>query len=218
VSPRKWPLSVIGLDPSLTSFGAACLYGPNAVTLHRLKPVKGMTGHERLRWLLAAVEGLAFGCDVAVVEGAVLIAAGGGESRIATAGLHWMVRHRLWEIGVPYAVVTPATRAKYVTGNGAAGKDLCLAAAVKRFAPLFPGTDDDALPVLDGNDKADALTLAVMGAEYYGQPAVRMPADRTALLRANRTTKGHAGEPVIAWPQLKREAAPLSAASSGEGS
>jgi hypothetical protein len=170
--------------------------------------MRNMTGHERLRWLLAAVEGCAFGCDLAVVEGAVLLAQGGGDTRIATAGLHWLVRHRLWETGVPYAVVAPATRAKWITGNGSAGKDLCLTAAAKRFAPLFPGRGDDDLPFLDGNDKADALTLAAMGSAAYGDHLVPMPADRTALLHAARTTKGHKGEPAISWPAIKREGYP----------
>ena len=104
-----------------------------------------------------------------------------------------------WKEEVPYAIVTPATRMKWLTGKGNTPKDMCLAAAIKRF-PMADVT---------GNDVADALTLAAMGCQYYGHPLVTMPADRTALLTAKRTSKGHAGEPVIDWPEIKREGVPL---------
>jgi Holliday junction resolvasome RuvABC endonuclease subunit len=188
------PLAIIGLDPSLTSFGIARTSGPDCLPdLHRVRPKT--RGHERLALILREVERLAFGADLAVIEGAVLVAAGGGESRIALAGLHWQVRHRLWEIHVPYAVVPPATRIKYLTGTGNAPKDMCLAATIR----LFPLAD------VDGNDKADALALAQMGADAHGEPLVPVPKDRTALLHAKRTVKNHRGEPVIDWPAINRE-------------
>lgn len=189
---RRHP-RIIGLDPSLTSFGFA-LVNPApgiAPTLTRLRPKT--RGHERLALILQTVTAMAAECDLAVMEGAVLVAKGGGENRLALAGLHWQVRHRLWEIGVPYAVVAPTTRAKYITGNGAAGKEDCLIAVLKRF----PGA------VVSGNDEADALTLAAMGAEYLGFPLAPMPAAATALLRAARADKNHRGEPVIAWPEMR---------------
>lgn len=190
-----WPLRIAGLDPSLTSFGLGITEGPGNVTLLRFRPKT--RGHERLNDILEKITDYAAQCDIAVVEGAVLIAAGGGENRLAISGLHWMVRHKLWELGVPYAVVAPSTRSKYITGNGGASKEDCLVAAIKRF----PDAN------VDGNDVADALTLAQMGADAYGQPLVSMPQDRTALLHAARTTKGHKGEPVIDWPKIKLEEA-----------
>jgi Holliday junction resolvasome RuvABC endonuclease subunit len=185
------PLRVAGLDPSLTSFGIAVISGPDLTPmLYRLRPAP-MRGHERIAFLLGEVASMVIGCDLAVVEG-VLANMAGAEAHLNLAGLHWMIRHRLWEIGLPYAVVTPSTRRKWLTGNGNASKDDCLVATVKRF----PRAE------ISGNDTADALTLAAMGVAAYGEHYVQMPQDRTALLHAARTDKHHRGEPVIDWPPV----------------
>jgi crossover junction endodeoxyribonuclease RuvC len=186
------PLRVGGLDPSLSSFGAAVACGPDvSPLLYRLKPKPRQVGHERLDFLLTGVAELVEGCDMVVIEG-VLAGMLGAETHMNLIGLHHLLRHLLWGMGIPYAVVSAKTRAKYITGNGSAEKDECLLAAVRRF------------PMADvaGNDQADALTLAAMGSEYYGQPLVTMPQDRTALLRAKRTDLKHKGQPVIVWPLL----------------
>jgi hypothetical protein len=206
-------LRVGGLDPSLTSFGMAVACGNPLVPPVLCRVRTKMTGHERVHELEMQVASFMRGCDVVAVEGAVLVAAGGGENRIAVLGLHGMVRQWLWELGIPYAVITPALRAKWITGDGGAGKDDCLAAAIQRFRPLFPGASDpDAPPVLHGNDEADALTLAAMTAQHYGQPLVPMPAARTALLTATRPVKGkpNVRVPVIEWPALASAGASLS--------
>jgi Holliday junction resolvasome RuvABC endonuclease subunit len=197
-------LAVIGLDPSLTSFGIARTNGPDCLPdLHRIKPRDRSKDeplrefqHQRLAGLLREVETLARGADLAVVEG-VLAGMPGAENHLNLAGLHWQVRHRLWEIHVPYAVITPSTRMKYLTGRGAGvEKTECALAAAKRF----PMAD------ITGTDTADALTLAQMGADAYGEPLVQMPADRTALLHARRVKNPRKGEPVIDWPAINREA------------
>jgi crossover junction endodeoxyribonuclease RuvC len=121
--------------------------------------------------------------DVVVIEG--LSFGSKGSAVTDLAGLHWLVRHTLWKTGVPYAVVAHPTMAKWLTGKGNAGKDECLAAAIKRF-PLADIT---------GNDEADALTLAAMGCARYKRPLVQMPADRTVVLSA------------VEWPQLNRRTA-----------
>lgn len=184
------PLTIAGLDPSLTSFGVAITHGPaGEVFLERLRPGK-MREHERLNFLLGSAEGLVGYADVAVVEGLSL--GSKGSAVTALAGLHWLVRHMLWRLGIPYAVVPPYKRCKYITGQSLAPKDECLAAVIKRF----PEID------VHGNDEADALTLAQMAADAYGQPLVQMPQDRTDTLRALSTSKGHKGEPAILWPEL----------------
>lgn len=177
-------MKIAGLDPSLTSFGIAVTEGPGQVELIRLRT--RLRGHERIVYLLDALDDHVAGCDVAAVEDVVILAAG-RDARVNLAGLHWMVRHRLWERGIPYAVVAPSTRAKWLTGNGHAGKDECLAAAIKRFT----------MADITGNDEADALTLAAMCGDAYGCPLVKMPQDRTALLHDKRN-----GQPKVAWPRL----------------
>lgn len=179
--------SVLGLDQSLTSFGAACVSSTGAVELHRWRPA-GRRGHERLQWLLDNVEQVSGRCDFAVIEGLAFGAK--GSSLLELAGLFHMVRHRLWQLGVPYAVVAPSSRMKYLTGKGQADKDTCLLAVVRRF----PGIE------VDGNDMADALTMAAMGADWAGYPLAPMPvAHRSVLTALNK------GRPVIDWPVLGKE-------------
>jgi Holliday junction resolvasome RuvABC endonuclease subunit len=190
-------LRVCGLDPSLTSFGGAVTCGP-AVSPELFRFKTKLMGHARLDYLLGEVTSIARDCDVAVIEG-VLSHMPGAEAHLNLAGLHWLVRHRLHELGVPYAVIPPSTRMKWLTGKGNAEKDDCLTTAIKRFT----------LADIGGNDHADALTLAAMGAAAYGQPLVPMPADRDPLLSAAKfATRGKVKVrvPVIDWPRLKTEA------------
>jgi crossover junction endodeoxyribonuclease RuvC len=181
-------LTVTGMDQSLASFGIA-VASFSTVRLFRVRPKS--RGHCRLQELLDAAMLHALGADLVAIEGLSY----GSVSATAydRAGLFWLIRHELWQAKIPYAVIPPATRAKWLTGKGNASKDECLAAAIKRFGHLADIT---------GNDEADALTLAAMAHDAHGQPLVPMPQDRTALLHAKRTTKGHTGEPVIDWPQL----------------
>lgn len=159
---------VTGLDPSLTSFGCAvCLPGQEPALL-RWRTKK--RGHDRLEWLLDHVIHHVSFADFVVIEG--LAHGARSSSMLDLAGLHWLVRHRLWEMGKPYAVVAPSTRAKWLTGKGNSSKDECLAAAIKRFT----------MADISGNDDADALTLAAMGLAIKGSPLVTMPADREAQL------------------------------------
>ena len=65
-----------------------------------------------------------------------------------------------WGAGVPVLPVPPSCRAKYATGKGNAGKDEVLLAVARRY-PHAP---------VGGNDEADALVLAAMGARLLGEP------------------------------------------------
>lgn len=75
------------------------------------------------------------------------------------SGLWWLVVARIarW---YDISEVTPTARAKYGTGKGNAGKDAVLAAVVRRYADVE----------VTGNDEADALILAAMGARHLGHP------------------------------------------------
>lgn len=187
---------VLGLDQSLTSSGAARVSsGAVPPELHRWQP-GGRLGHERLDWLLGNVRELAAGCDLVVIEGLAFGAK--GSSLLDLAGLFTMATHELWRMGVPYAVVTPNLRAKYITGDGSAGKDACLIAALRRF----PGAD------ITGNDIADALILAAMGADHLGFPLAKVPAVQRAVLTAIvPAKKNKPAHPAIAWPVLQLAAA-----------
>lgn len=182
--------AVLGLDQSLTSFGAACIDSRADVPpgVYRWRP-GGRRGPERVQWLLDKIETVLWECDVVVIEGLAFGAK--GSSLLDLAGLFHVVTHRLWQLEVPYAVVPPSSRMKYITGKGQADKETCLLAVVKRY----PGIE------VSGNDEADALTLAAMGADHYGFPLAEMPVTHRAALTALKSHK-----PVIAWPELKEGA------------
>lgn len=183
-------MRVLGLDPSLTSFGMAIadsnpIPGRPKAEVSRVRP-GAKRGHERLNMLKMRVAEKATTCHLVVMEGLAMHST--GSAILDLAGLHWLIRDVLYGLGVPYAVVPPAVRSKWLTGKGNASKDECLIAAIRRF------------PVADihGNDEADALTLAAMGLDWAGEPLVPMPKDRTELL----TSVNRAKRPVIEWPQL----------------
>ena len=152
--------------------------------LHRWRP-GARRGHERLEWLLGNVEEAARGADLALIEGLAFGAK--GSSLLDLAGLFGVVTHRLWQIGVPYAVVPPSCGPGVPTPCST-----YLLAVVRRF----PGIE------VDGNDTADALTIAAMGADWAGFPLADMPAAHRAAL----TAKNSKGKPAIAWPALRKEA------------
>lgn len=160
---------VIGLDLSLSNTGVGVVGGHLYETLS-VKPGK-RTGHERLAWIgeqLLATYGTA---DLVVVEGPAFGAKGDAYHQLA--GLWWLIAHQVWGAGKPIAVVSPSALKKYATGKGTAGKDEVLLATARRF-------DDFA----GGNDEADALWLAAMGADHLGVPLVDMPALQRKSLEA----------------------------------
>jgi crossover junction endodeoxyribonuclease RuvC len=81
--------------------------------------------------------------------------------------------------GVQVAVVSPASRAKYATGKGNAGKDVVMREVARRF-PDFAG----------GEDEADALVLRAMGMDHLGYPMAPMPQTHRDALAA------------VQWPEV----------------
>jgi crossover junction endodeoxyribonuclease RuvC len=162
-----------GLDLSLTSTGFARICGGD-VALARIRPVK-RDGHVRLEFVAAEIAALVDDADLVAVEGPSYGSQAGQQGHHERAGLWWLVTHMLWRQGIPYVVVAPSGVKRYATGSGGglkAGKDQVLAAVIRRY-PEVP---------VDGNDQADALVLAAMAADYYGQPLAPVPeAHRTAL-------------------------------------
>lgn len=187
-------LHILGVDQSLTSSGAACVSSDpeEPPALHRWKPGTKMRGEPRLQWLVDQLEEAAEGCDLVIFEG---LAQGAiGSSLLSLAGLLAVMRLRVWQMEIPYVEVSPFSRAKYITGRAGAGKDECLLAVERRFPHAG----------IDGNDQADALTLAAMGADYYGFPLAKMPeSHREALTAIVPAKRGKPAHPAIAWPVLR---------------
>jgi crossover junction endodeoxyribonuclease RuvC len=171
---------IVGLDLSLTSTGAARI-GPAGSWTTRFCPPKGLDSWPRLSWILEHVEDVVRDSGLVVIEGPSY----GSGSGVRQAGHHergglwWLVTHSLWLDSRPVAVVPPASLKRYITGKGTAHKDAVLAATIRRY----PDID------LDGNDQADALVLAAMGADHLGYPIAPMPATHRAALDT------------ISWPE-----------------
>lgn len=166
---------VLGVDLSLVSTGIS-----DGHTSSRLQPKK-LDGLTRLRWICERIVNAALGhgadqrADLVIVEGPAY-GQGANAGYHERAGLHWMLLDELDDHEIPVAIVPSTTLKKYATGVGGgpkAGKDMVLSACVRRFG-WFTG----------GNDEADALWLAAMGADALGHPLVVMPdAHRQALAK-----------------------------------
>jgi crossover junction endodeoxyribonuclease RuvC len=172
---------ILGLDPSLTATGHARIVTRGAHDLDSTplimigtitsKPKTDPTlrdRHQRLEVIADQLLDLAadFQPDVVMIEGPSL-GARRQSGEFDRHGLWWKVVSRLLiraEVTFPsfdVIEVPPANRMKYATGKGSILKDKVLAAAIYRYGQLVD---------LAGNDEADALILAAMGARWRGEP------------------------------------------------
>jgi Holliday junction resolvasome RuvABC endonuclease subunit len=177
-------VSVVGIDLSLTSTGVCVIDGSTVGTFRiASKGTKLDSVAERAQRILDITGRILVyvPTDVALV---VVEAPSLGQARQAgehlRSGLSWRLAAALYLQGHPIAEVPPALLKKCGTGKGNAPKDQVLAAAIRRY----PQAD------ISGNDVADALVLAAMGARHLGQPIeTSMPVANLAAM-----TK-------INWPQ-----------------
>lgn len=180
-------MTTIGLDLSLTSTGIAVIGSDQTVTVSRVQSKGSKTAtlndrRERIHKLDLAIfqhivnahEHSLTGPPLVVIEAPSFGQArqGGQHDR---SGLWWLVVSRAGQY-YDIAEVAPATRSKYATGKGNAAKDAVLAAVVRRY----PQVD------VTGNDEADALILAAMGARHLGQPIDDLPKTHLAAMDAVR--------------------------------
>lgn len=184
-------MRVVGLDLSLTSTGVAVVDDDPErtvpmVTVRRITSSGKATAtlaerRERLQLLTAKVVDAAWPCDLALIEGPSFgqHRQGGQHDR---AGLWWLVVNALRGCDVPVVEAPPSVRAKYATGAGNASKDAVLAAVVRRY----PDVD------VRGNDEADALVLAAMGARFLGNPIDALPQVHLAAMGK------------VHWPAVER--------------
>lgn len=160
--------AIIGIDPSLTSTGLAAIVSGHCRTATvTSKPPKTERKDDwnlrddRLEYLVSEI------ADWATAHGDQILAvietpayskiAGHSHDR---SGLWWRLFHELRARGAVMYPLTPQHRMKYATGKGNAQKDLVLAAAIRRY----PWVD------ITGNDVADAVLLADIGARLNGTP------------------------------------------------
>jgi Holliday junction resolvasome RuvABC endonuclease subunit len=175
--------TVIGFDGSLTSSGLAVwndgLWTLDTIRTHpdapsledRWRTITGQLWPRITRHTLVVVEGVFRGLK----GGAVL----------DLAMLHGIIRHGLHTRAVPFAVVNTKHLKQYATGNGNAGKQQMVQAAMDRLH----------VPV-SSHDQADAIWLAAMGLHRYGQPLCPTTAVQAAAAAAAR------------WPQWQLDMTP----------
>lgn len=177
-------MNVVGVDPSISSTGVARI-APDGIQVIRVKskPTSDDTSARltRLRDQASRVALLVKGADLIVMEGPAF-----GKNNAMThmlAGFWWLLAHGL-EKTAPIAVVAPGTLKKFATGKGNASKDEVLAAAVRGFPDVN----------VTGNDEADALALAALGAVHLG-----------VEFGGGFASSGRASVTAVHWPNLRGE-------------
>lgn len=175
-------MNVLGLDLSLTAPGFALSNG----TPYSFKPRKGIVGPERLQVIreevrtavewdhveFVAIEGYSFNSLVSRAH--------------AQGELGGVVRLWLFEAGIPFVEVPPASLKKFATGSGAADKFAMGQAAAKRSNGI-EFSDDNA---------CDAWWLCQMAiAHYTPEVALALPAGHLVALNQ------------VSWPELSERAA-----------
>lgn len=173
-----------GIDLSLTSTGVALVDTEGETRVERLRS-SGTRADSlllrcaRLERLAGEVIALVSGHrpDLVVIEAPAFGTPGG--SVHDRSGLWWLVVADLTQT-FPLVEVGNTARAKYATGVGGganAGKDAVLAAVVRRYGDVD----------VQGNDVADALLLACMGARHLGAPVeAHLPAVNLEAMRKVR--------------------------------
>jgi crossover junction endodeoxyribonuclease RuvC len=166
--PVLTPRCIVGIDPSLTSTGIAIIHpgGDPEVTTKRVtsKGSKDATWYERGKRINDLAEQIT---DVLCRDSLVIIEspsyASVSTSSHDRSGLWWAIFEKATAWGSEVLPVTPAQRMTYAVGKGGGrgtDKDNILAAAIRRY----PDVD------ITGNDIADAVILAAIGARLTGSP------------------------------------------------
>ena len=182
-------MKIIGLDLSLNKAGVAAIDGDASIyqaeTLRTPQKVIAAGAHARLEWVRSGIDERVQRVkpDAAVVEAPAYGAKGTAVHQLA--GLWWIITHDLWKLGVPYVSISPGSCKLYASGDGSADKDAMILATARAFGDF----DGD-------NNAADALWLAHMGADHYGQPLVEV-----AGKKRRGTLVGTKANP-IQWPVL----------------
>jgi crossover junction endodeoxyribonuclease RuvC len=187
-------VKVSGLDLSLRKAGVAHVFPdrPELTHTYRIAPSPRLGTHERLALLLAEIGNHTKGSDLVLMEGLAFSQSTNKASELA--GLWWLVAHALYRRGQLYVPVITQHLKIYATGKGTkVDKDDVLAAMIKRYPDVE----------IAGNDGADALALAVLGAHKLGFPLKPVPQTHERALA------------MVKWPPQVEEMADLLAGGSG---
>ena len=173
-------MKVVGIDLSMTSTGLAMVETQSGIRLERIrsKPDRCAVGPPSLQQRADRTDAIRREVlkttgvwpagdpdpDLVVIE-APSFGSGASAGVWDRAGLWWSVIHGIHP-HIPVVEVSPHQVRKYATGSASTSgktkvtKDMVLAAVIRRYVHA---------PV-DGNDVADALILAAIGARLLGHP------------------------------------------------
>jgi crossover junction endodeoxyribonuclease RuvC len=184
------PAKVVGLDLSLTSTGVATILDPGRIEVEQLRTTA--VGYARFDYLVERIGKAVRGATLVVIEGPAygVPAAQAGKAH-ERAGLWHYVAFDLWFHGTPVAVVSPSGRAKYATGTARSNKVAVLSEMRRRFPTLL----------IPGDDAADALALAAMGARHLGFPVDHVEPDSDADVKVERART--AAFNAVRWPTTR---------------
>jgi hypothetical protein len=164
---------VIGLDVAIGTTGVA----GHGWTDH--VHAKQDELHERMQHQLTEITTFICSADYVVIEGAAF-----SKARFAgmdqLSAMRWMVRHELWKRRIPYAVVPPDQRIRYMTGTtqpkdpatGKRAKDTVLKGIVRTAVAERYGVETEGRWRYD---EADAYVLLAMGLHQLGHPLADVP-------------------------------------------
>lgn len=149
-------MKIIGLDLSLTNTGVAIIEDGKLVhsCLIKSKP-QGDRHIDELKRILGIVNSiveLMVKPDLVVIENLAFMAQ--GTSLTQLAGLSYIVRSVVMDMGAKFVLVAPSTLKKFITGKGNGDKNLVLMEVYKRWDVSF--TNDN---------EADSFGLAQIGVE-----------------------------------------------------
>lgn len=155
---------ILGIDFSLTSTGVCAITDGEAecITIRSSKEETWDAFPRRVESIAVAIHEWAgdemLGAALVIETPAF---AGKSSSLDRMFGGWWIAVNTFSRLGYDTPLrVTPQQVKKYATGKGNANKDEVLAAVIRRYPDVF----------VTGNDQADALVLAAIGAGVYGEP------------------------------------------------
>lgn len=148
----------MGLDLSLTGTGVVILEDGKIIKqrLIKSKPIPDGKPIDEVKRILQIVDEILLSTksntiDVAVIEGLAFMVRN-ATALVQLSALNYMTRAMLMSNNIPFIIVAPTSLKKFITGNGAAKKDVMLMETFKRYG----------VTILDDNE-CDAYGLAQVG-------------------------------------------------------
>jgi crossover junction endodeoxyribonuclease RuvC len=153
---------ILGLDLSLTATGIYCDTCGGSVFKPKVK------GAERLSLIETEVAGHYNHIDIAIIEGYSFGSKGRATFNIGELG--GVIRLSLFDDGLSFVEVPPASLKKFATGKGNVGKDEVIASAIRKLS--FKGSD---------NNECDAFVLNRMGNYFYNKTSIALSYQQEVL-------------------------------------